>query len=156
VTYQVQAYQSIVGWASPATPPVPWIKQPSATQTCTEAPALSHDAKVLVKQKALTKSKGVFSFVATTNGLGSVTATATIKGVKTPVAVTTVPLTRVGTFRVELTLDKKIPLKYVQPKKKKGKKRRPPAVARISVRLIATAPTGKATTAITVPVEVRR
>ena len=47
-------------------------------------------------------------------------------------------------------------LTYVQPKKKKGKKKRPPAVAKFSVTLVATAPSGKATTSITVPVEVRK
>ncbi len=46
-------------------------------------------------------------------------------------------------------------LKFKQPKKKKGKKKAPPAVAKIAVKLVAAAPTGKATTSITVPVEVR-
>lgn len=155
VSYQVQAFSGIAGWASPATPAFPWIKQPSATQRCTDAPTLSHAKTVLVKKKKLTRAKGAFSFVATANGLGSVTATATIKGVKAPLAVTTVALAKAGTFLVTLKLDQKVKLKYVQPKKKKGKKKRPPAVARVSVKLVASAPAGTATTSITVPVEVR-
>jgi hypothetical protein len=156
VTYQVQAFQSAVGWTSPLTPAIPFLRQPSATQRCTDAPALTRDSKVVVKQTTLTKAKGSLAFVVQTNGLGSVTATATIKGGKKPLAVTVVPLAKAGAFSVTLKLDQKVKLKYVQPKKKKGKKKAPPAVARFSVKLVATAPSGKATTSITVPVEVRK
>ena len=156
VAYQVQAYQSAVGWTSPLTPAVPFLRQPSATQRCTDAPALMHSGKLVLKQKSLAKSKGALSFVVQTNGLGSVTATATMKGAKKPLATALVPLTKTGAFKVALKLDQKMKLKYVQPKKKKGKKKRPPAVAKFSVNLVAAAPSGKATTSITVPVEVRK
>jgi hypothetical protein len=156
VSYQVQAFQSLVGWTSPLTAGVPFLRQPSATQKCVDAPTLTHAKTVVVKQKDLSKAKGGFSFVATTNGLGNVTATAKLKGKKAPLAVVTVALAKAGTFVVTLKLDQKVKLKYVQPKKKKGKKKRPPAVAKFSVTLVAAALTGKATTSITVPVEVRK
>jgi hypothetical protein len=155
-TYQVQAFQSIVGWTSPLTPPVAFLRQPSATQRCTDAPALTSAKTVIVKQKNLTKAKGSFTFVVQTNGLGSITASATTKGAKSPVAVGTFPIANAGSIKVTLKLDPKVKLQFKQPKKKKGKKTRPPAVAHISVKLVAAAPTGKATTSITVPVEVRK
>jgi hypothetical protein len=155
-TYQVQAFQSIVGWTSPLTPPVAFLRQPSATQRCTDAPALTSAKTVIVKQKSLTKAKGSFSFVVQTNGLGSISASATTKGAKSPVAVGTFPIANAGSIKVTLKLDPKVKLQFKQPKKKKGKKTRPPAVAHISVKLVAAAPTGKATTSITVPVEVRK
>ena len=156
VAYQVQAFQSAVGWTSPLTPAVGFTRAPSATQRCTDAPTLSHEKTVVVKQKSLAKAKGSFSFGAQTNGIGTVTATATTKGAKKPIAVATVVLTKTGSFGVTLKLDPKVKLQYKQPKKKKGKKKRPPAVAKISVKLVAAAPSGKATTSITVPVEVRK
>jgi hypothetical protein len=157
VSYQVQAFQSAVGWTSPLTAAVPFLRQPSETQRCTDAPTLSRDSKVVIKQSTLTKAKGAFAFTVQTNGLGSVTATASMKGAKKPLAVTVVPLAKVGAFSVALKLDPKAKLRYVQTKKKKkGKKKHPPAVARLSVTLVATAPSGKATTSITVPVEVRK
>jgi hypothetical protein len=157
VTYQVQAFQSVVGWSSPLTPPVPYLRQPSATQKCTDAPTLTSSGTVVVKLADLTKAKGALSFVVQSNGIGAVTATATSKGVKTPIAATTAAGTKPGTVKVVVTIDNKTQkLAYKQPKKKKGKKKRPPAVARIAVKLVAAAPSGKATTSITVPVEVRK
>ena len=41
VSYQVQAFQSAVGWTSPLTPAVPFLRQPSATQRCTDPPTLT-------------------------------------------------------------------------------------------------------------------
>jgi hypothetical protein len=156
VTYQVQAFQSVVGWSSPLTPAVPYIRQPSTTQKCTDAPTLTRSGTVVVKQTDLTKAKGALSFVIESNGIGAVTATATSKGVKTPIAVTTAAGARTGTYTVVVKLDSKTQkLAYKQPKKK-GKKKRLPAVATIAVKLVAVAPSGKATTAITVPVEVRK
>ena len=111
---------------------------------------------MIVKQKSLAKAKGSFSFVVQTNGLGTMTATATTKGAKNPVAVGTFPLAKAGSIKVTLKLDQKVKLQFKQPKKKKGKKKRPPAVAHVSVKLVAAAPSGKATTSITVPVEVRK
>ena len=61
------------GWNSPLTPAVPYIRQPSATQKCTDAPTLTHTGTVLVKQKDLTKAKGSFSFVVQSNGVGAIT-----------------------------------------------------------------------------------
>jgi hypothetical protein len=157
VTYQVQAFQSIVGWSSPLTPAVPYMRQPSATQKCTDAPILTHTGTVVVKLKTLQKSKGTFAFVTDANGIGAVTATATSKGVKTPIAATIAAGVKPGTIKVVVTIDSKTQkLAYKQPKKKKGKKKRPPAVAKIAVKLVAAAPSGKATTSITVPVEVRK
>ncbi|MDX6573658.1 MAG: hypothetical protein QOC86_2814, partial [Gaiellales bacterium] len=156
VTYQVQAFQSVVGWSSPLTPAVPYIRQPSATQKCTDAPTLTHSGTVLVKQSNLTKAKGTFSFNVQANGIGAVTATATSKGVKTPIAVTTGAGAKPGSYKIVDKLEKTQKLAYKQPKKKKGKKKRPPAVARLTVTLVAAAPSGKATTSITVPVEVRK
>lgn len=155
-SYQVQAFQSIVGWTSPLTPAVAFLRQPSATQRCTDAPSLTSAKIVIVKQKSLTKAKGSFSFVVQTNGLGSLTASATTKGANKPVAEGTFTLATSGSIKVTLKLDPKLKLQFKQPKKKKGKKRRPPAVAHISVKLVAAAPSGKATTSITVPVEVRK
>jgi hypothetical protein len=155
VAYQVQAFQSAVGWTSPLTAAVSFTRAPSATQRCTDAPTLTHAKTVVVKQKSLAKAKGSFSFGAQSNGIGTVTATATTKGAKKPIGVATIVLTKPGAFGITLKLDPKVKLQYKQPKKKKGKKKRPPAVAKISVKLIAAAPSGKATTSITVPVEVR-
>jgi hypothetical protein len=155
VTYQVQAFQSVVGWSSPLTPAVPYIRQPSATQKCTDAPTLTHSGTVLVKATSLTKAKGTFSFEVQSNGVGAVTATATSKGVKTPIVVTTGPGVKPGSYKVVVKIDKTQKLAYKQQKKKKGKKKRPPAVAKLAVTLVAAAPSGKATTSITVPVEVR-
>jgi hypothetical protein len=157
VTYQVQAFQSVVGWNSPPTPAVPYIRQPSATQKCTDAPTLTHTGTVPVKLTDLTKAKGSFSFVVFSNGVGAVTGAATSKGVKTPIAVTTGAGVKPGSYKVVVKIDSKTQkLAYKQPKKKKGKKKRPPAVAKITVKLVAAAPSGKATTSITVPVEVRK
>ena len=38
------------------------------------------------------------SFVVKTNGLGTITATATSKGVKKPLAVATIPIAKTGAF----------------------------------------------------------
>jgi hypothetical protein len=156
VSYQVQAFQSAVGWTSPLTAAVPFLRQPSATQRCTDPPTLTHSRSVIVKRKNLIKAKGSISFNVQTNGVGAATATATTRGATKPVATAVVPLAKPGTVKVTLQLDPKVKLQYKQPRKKKGKKKRPPAVARLTVTLVAAAPSGNATTSITVPVEVRK
>ena len=82
--------------------------------------------------------------------------TSLLESAKKPLAVSTIPLAKPGSFKVTLKLDLKVKLQYKQGKKKKGAKKTPQAVARIAVKLVAAAPTGKATTSITVPVEVRK
>ena len=148
VTYQVVAFQNAVGWTSPATAPVAWTRQPSATQRCTDAPSLLHSTKVVLKQANLKKKKGAMSFVVKTNGIGTIAATATSKGVKKPLAVATIPIAKTGSLTIKLKLDLKPKLKF---KLVKGHQ-----VARVSVKLVATAPTGSSKTSITVPVEVRK
>jgi hypothetical protein len=148
VTYQVVAFRSDVGWTSPPTAAVAYTRQPSATQKCTDAPSLIHSKTVVLKLKNLTKKKGSVSFVVQTNGLGTVTATATSKGVKKPLAVATLPAARAGALTVTLKLDLKSKLTY---KTVKGHQ-----VARVSVKLVAVAPSGSSKTSITVPVEVRK
>jgi hypothetical protein len=164
VTYQVQAFQSAVGWTSPLTAPVAFLRQPSATQKCTDAPALVHSGTVKVKLSSLAKNKGALSFTVQTNGIGTVDATATSKGIKAPVAVATIPLAKTGAFKVTLTIDKKTKLQYKlvkqksksKSKSKKKKKAKSELVAHVAVKLVATAPSGKAATSITVPVEVQK
>ncbi len=160
VSYQVQAFQSAVGWTSPLTAAVPFLRQPSATQKCTDAPALIHSSTVKIKLSALAKNKGSLSFMVQANGVGTVSATATTKGTKAPIAVATIPLAKAGAFKVTLKIDKKTKLQYKlvkQKKKSKGKKKsKPQLVAHVAVTLVAAAPAGKATTSITVPVEVRK
>jgi hypothetical protein len=149
VTYDVSAYASAVGWTSPPTAPVAFLRQPSATQKCTDAPSLAHGTKsVLLKAASLKKHKGVFTFVVQANGLGSVTATATTKGVKKPIGTVTVPAAKAGSLKVTLKLDLKAKFKYSLVKGRQ--------IARVSVKLVAAAPTGSSKTSITVPVEVRK
>ena len=163
VTYQVQAFQSVVGWTSPLTAAVPFLRQPSATQKCTDAPALLHSSTVKIKLSALSKNKGSLSFTVQANGVGTVSASATTKGTKAPIAVATIPLAKAGAFTVTLKIDKKTKLQYKlvkqkqKKKKSKGKKKsKPQLVAHVAVTLVAAAPAGKATTSITVPVEVQK
>ncbi len=148
VTYQVVAFQNAVGWTSPATAPVAWTRQPSATQRCTDAPSLIQNRKVVLKQANLKKKKGAMSFVVQTNGIGTIAATATSKGVKKPLAVAAIPIAKAGTLTIKLKLDLKPKLKF---KLVKGHQ-----VARVSIKLVAAAPTGSSKTSITVPVEVRK
>ena len=148
VTYQVLAFQNAVGWVSPVTTPVAWTRQPSSKQRCTDAPALTHDTKVVLKQSRLKKNKGAMSFVVQANGIGNISATATTKGAKKPLATATIPIAKAGTLTIKLKLDLKTKLKF---KKVKGHQ-----VARVSVKLVAAAPAGSSKTSITVPVEVRK
>ena len=149
VTYDVSAYASAVGWTSPPTAPVAFLRQPSATQKCTDAPSLAHGTKaVQLKAAGLKKHKGVFSFVVQANGMGSVIATATTKGVKKPIGTATVSAAKAGSLKITLKLDLKSKLTY---KLVKGRQ-----IARVSVKLVAAAPTGSSKTSITVPVEVRK
>jgi hypothetical protein len=149
VTYDVTAFQSAVGWTSPPTAPVAFLRQPSATQKCSDAPSLSHGTKaVLLKAANLKKHKGVFSFVVQTNGMGAIAATATTKGGKKPIGTAAITAAKAGALKVTIKLDPKAKLTY---KKVKGRK-----IARVSVKLVAAAPTGSSKTSITVSVEVRK
>jgi hypothetical protein len=149
IAYQVSAFETAVGWTSPASPAVTFLRQPSASQKCTDAPSLAHASKaVLLKAANLTKKKGVFSFVVQANGAGTISASASTKGAKKPVATGVATAKQAGSVRVTLTLVPKTKLVYKTVKKRQ--------VARIAVKLMAAAPTGAAKTSITVSVEVRK
>jgi hypothetical protein len=149
VNYTVVAFQSAEQWISAVDGPVAFLRAPSATQKCTDAPSLLHGTKsVLVKTSNLKKHKGVISFVVQTNGMGSIAATATTKGAKKPIGSATIVAKKAGSLKITLTLDPKSKLTY---KLVKGRQ-----IARVSVKLVAAAPTGSSKTSITVPVEVRK
>jgi hypothetical protein len=149
VSYSVVAFQTAVGWTSPVSAAVPFLRQPSATQKCTDAPSLMHGSKsVLVKTANLKKHKGVISFIVQANGMGAITATASTKGTKKPIGTAAITAKKAGSLRITITLSLKAKLLY---KTVKGRQ-----IARVSVKLVAAAPSGSSKTSITVPVEVRK
>ena len=125
------------------------MRQPSPTQKCTDAPSLVHGTRSVAREgRGPQEAQGHFSFVVQTNGLGAITATATTKGAKKPIGTATATAAKAGACRITLKLDPKLKLRYTLVKGRQ--------VARVSVKLVAAAPTGTSKSTITVAVEVRK
>ena len=145
VAFTVVAVNAGLGWTSAASPAVTYTRPASATQACSDAPAMSAAAKLRFSRKALRRAKWHLTVPLRSSGIGTVKATllrATRKGHKTrykALANVTVKLTKPGSQKLRLTL----------PKAAHGK-------GHYLLRLETTAPDGKGRKTTTLKLEVRR
>ncbi len=122
VTFTVVALNATIPWASAPSPGVQYTRQPSATQTCAQAPAIVLPAAKKLSLGLLRRVGWVVSVPITLSGIGTVQATLTrtsttprarkrrrkhASRASAPVQVLTtaaLPVTRPGTLRVRLHL----------------------------------------------------
>lgn len=112
VTYTVAAVAAPVDWVSVPSNPVTFIRQPSATQTCTQAPKLKATARQ-VSLRTLARRRFVLKVPVRVLGIGSLTVSMPGRAPRVRVSrevtrpgVVTIPITlptrarRAGTFRI--------------------------------------------------------
>lgn len=75
VTFTVEAVDSTVGWTSAPSPGVLYTQQPSATQTCSQAPAFTVPSIKHLSRRHLRRDKWVVSVPLKLNGIGTLQAT---------------------------------------------------------------------------------
>ena len=75
VTFTVEAVNSSVGWTSAPSPGADYTRQPSATQTCAQAPAFTIPAIKHLSRRRLRRNKWLVSVQLKLKGIGSVEAT---------------------------------------------------------------------------------
>jgi hypothetical protein len=140
LSFTVVAYHDALGWQSPGAQPVAWTAQPSATQTCGQAPGLkvkNVKKKLLrLKAKALKKKKWKAKLTISSNGIGSFDVALARKGKKKPFARITSPIPAAGPTVVTIPLPKV-----------------PAALYALTLTSISPDGTGKATTKLTLEVK---
>jgi len=75
VTFTVVAFNDAVGWSSPASPPVSYTRPPSATQGCSDAPALTVNGRLRFSRRALRRHKWKATVALRSSGIGSLQGT---------------------------------------------------------------------------------
>ncbi len=112
VTFTVVAVNNAVGWTSSAPAAIPYVKQPSATQRCADAPKLSARKKLKFSLRKLRRSKWKLALALRSSGIGSVQASLVRqprKGTKTSKKVLgklDAKLSRAGSQTLRLALTK--------------------------------------------------
>ncbi len=74
VTFTVVAVSNAVGWTSDAPAAIPYVRQPSATQRCADAPKLTAKKKLKFSLRKLRRSKWKLALALRSSGIGSVQA----------------------------------------------------------------------------------
>ena len=142
VTYTVIALHSGVGWVSDAPATVSFLKPPSATQGCADAPELTPTKRLRFSLRALRKAKWRVTLPVRSSGIGSVDVALKATGRKapaTPLATQTLKVAGAGPLNLKLALSSKA--------RKRGRYR---------VELVTTAPDGKTHATTTLTLEVRK
>ena len=75
VSLTVVAFNDAVGWVSPPSPPVSHTRQPSATQQCGDAPALTARGRLRFSRRALRKHRWEAAVALRSSGIGSLQGT---------------------------------------------------------------------------------
>lgn len=75
VVLTVVAFNDAVGWASPPSPPVSHTRQPSSTQQCGDAPALTTGGRLRFSRRALRRHKWEAAVPLRSSGVGSLQGT---------------------------------------------------------------------------------
>lgn len=144
VTFTVVAVQKDLGWTSGAPAPVSYLRPPSATQGCGDAPHVSAGARLRLSMRRLRRVKWRGTLKLRADGIGTVQAAllpAARKGHKAatkPLAKATLQLAKPGGQTLRLVL----------PKSARH-------VGRYTLKLVATSPDGKGHRTTTLGLEVR-
>lgn len=140
VTFTVQAFHSGVGWDSATPAPVAYIAQPSATQKCVDPPGLAaRSTKIKFKLRTLRKAKWHLSVALTAKGVGALDASLLKRKVKKALWGSSTKLDKPGQTKLRVSLPK-----------------RARHTGRYTLRLVTTAPDGKAKATTNLNLEVKR
>ena len=144
VVYTVAAFNAAVGWVSPPSPSVTYMRPASATQQCSDAPQLTAAGRLRFSKRKLRRAKWHVTVHLRSSGIGTAQGTLTRaprrgrKGSTRPLAKMTLKLARPGTQNLRLTLPRAA--------RRSG---------RYALRLVTIAPNGKTRRMTTLKLEVR-